>query len=105
MKTEIEHKEAIAKIANAHTEEEQLRQMEEEAVECALAIIKMRRHGHNPITRKNLVTELADCLIMIEQLVWRFGYQDEVAIEMVNKINRELTRTGQTEFFTTEVSI
>ncbi|WP_251569632.1 hypothetical protein [Parasutterella muris] len=105
MKTQIGHQEAITKIANAHTEEEQLRQMEEEAVECALAIIKMRRHGNNSLTRKDLVTELADCLIMIEQLVWRFGYKDEVSIEMVNKINRELNRTNQSNFYITDVII
>lgn len=105
MKTEIKHKEAITKIANAHTETEQLRQTEEEAVECALAIIKLRRFGTNPQTRKDLVTELADCLIMIEQLVWKFGYEEEVSAEMIHKINRELIRTKQSEYFITEVSI
>ena len=77
---------AIPYIANVYGEEEQLTQLAEESAELAQAALKRRKaqigqtkYGN---TRDALAEEIADTLIMIEQIVYLEGFEDGISLSI-----------------------
>lgn len=92
----INYTDAIPYIANVYGEEEQLTQLAEESAELAQAALKRRKaqigqtkYGN---TRDALAEEIADTLIMIEQIVYLEGFEDDVRRIIVEKLNRQISR-------------
>ena len=87
---------AIPYIANVYGEEEQLTQLAEESAELAQAALKRRKAQIGQIkygnTRDALAEEIADTLIMIEQIVYLEGFEDDVRRIIDEKISRQLDR-------------
>lgn len=90
---------AIAFIVGYYGEEEQLIQTAEEASELAQAAIKRRKalNGYmSPdkliATRDALAEEIADTLIMIEQIVYVEGFEEKVKKIIDEKIKRQMDR-------------
>ena len=71
---------AIPYIAGVYGEEKQLIQTAEEAAETMVA------------TRKALAEEIADVLIMCEQIIYLEGFEDRVREIIDSKIQRQIDR-------------
>lgn len=94
----INYTDAIPYIANVYGEEEQLIKTAEETAELAQAAIK---HRHSLISndaesksksRQHLAEEIADVLIMIEQITYAEGFEDDVRKIIDEKIRRQIDR-------------
>ena len=87
---------AVPYIAGCYGEEEQLIQLSEESAELAQAALKRRKAQIGQIkygnTRDALAEEIADTLIMIEQIVYLEGFEDDVRRIIDEKISRQLDR-------------
>lgn len=97
---DLNYERNIAFIAGFYAEEHQLIQTAEECAELAQAAIK-RRHALEDITtpadrlrdtRIALIDELADTLVMIEQIIYLEGCEGEVRRVMDEKIQRQIGR-------------
>ncbi len=77
----------------------QIRQLIEETNELALACCKYDRAlqaGDEDISTAEIAEEIADVVIMAEQLVYLLGIKTEVRGNMIRKIERQLKRMGGT---------
>lgn len=88
----------IKQIADYYGLEEQLIQTAEESSELAQAALKYRRklQGKPDLckNRENLLEEMADTLIMIEQLCYMLDCEQEVKNMVGMKIDRQIKRIG-----------
>ena len=89
----------IASIVGHYGEEEQLVQTAEEASELAKAALKRRKAltGYVPFeiigeTRNALAEEIADVLIMIDQLLYVEGFEEKVNKIKEEKLRRQVQR-------------
>lgn len=97
------YEQKIRLIAEHYGTNNQLVQMAEESAELGHAALKYRRaHYINPIdleamriTRQNLEEEMADVLIMIEQICERLGCEQGVKDIVDEKLDRQLERIGK----------
>lgn len=78
----------LAKIADHYGLENQLNQTQEECGELVQAISKYRRKKDI----KGLVGEIADVKIMLYQLEYLLGIEDDVLITEALKVERQLGR-------------
>lgn len=93
----------IKQIAEYYGSNNQLIQLAEESAELTQAALKYRRaHWANPIdleamrvTRHNLMEEMADTLIMIEQICWLLGREQGVKDIVDEKLDRQLEQIGR----------
>lgn len=94
----INYNTAIPYLIGIYSEEEQLIKTAEETAELAQAAIK---HRHSLISndaesksksRQHLAEEIADVLIMIEQITYAEGFEDDVRKIIDEKIQRQLDR-------------
>ena len=93
----------IKTIAEHYGTNNQLVQLAEESAELTQAALKYRRaHCVNPIdfeamriTRQNLMEEMADTLIMIEQICWLLGCEQAIKDIVDEKLDRQLERIGK----------
>ncbi len=93
----------IKTIAEYYSTNNQLVQLAEESAELTQATLKYRiTHCVNPInfeamriTRQNLMEEMADTLIMIEQLCYLLGCEQVVKDVVALKLDRQLKRIGK----------
>lgn len=94
----INYTDAIPYILGFYGEEKQLIQTAEECSELAQAAIK---HRHSLISndaesksksRQHLAEEIADVIIMIEQITYAEGFEDDVRRIIDEKISRQLDR-------------
>ena len=94
---------AIPYIAGVYGEENQLIQTAEEAAELAQAALKRHKcliNKNTPIeeriaTCEHLAEEIADVLIMCEQIIYAEGFEDDVFKIIDEKIQRQLNRIKQ----------
>lgn len=86
-------------IANHYKYENQAQQTYEEMAELMVAMNKLRRYGKNQRqTRINgVMTELADVIIMANQIAYLLGCQKEVEKEIEYKINRAIRNIEKEE--------
>lgn len=96
------NKEILQKAINTYGEFNQMNMAIEEMSELTKAICKLRRASNElqntnsvyeklkkiAVERKNIVEEMADCLITIEQLKMIFDCEGELNVEIDFKINR-----------------
>ena len=94
--------EVLKQAINTYGEFNQMNMAIEEMSELTKAICKLRRASDElrnanfmfeklkiiAVERKNIVEEMADCLIMLEQLKMIFNCEDEVNEQIDFKINR-----------------
>lgn len=93
----------IKQIAEYYGTNNQLVQMAEESAELGQAALKYRRaHYISPIdleamriTRQNLEEEMADVLIMVDQICHNLGCEDRVKEIVIEKLDRQLERMGK----------
>ena len=87
---------AIPYILGNYGEEKQLIQTAEEAAELAQAALKRYKAitGQTKYdnTREHLAEEIADVLIMIDQIVYAEGFENDVLRIVDEKIQRQLDR-------------
>lgn len=87
---------AIPYILGNYGEEKQLIQTAEEAAELAQAALKRHKaitgQTKHDNTREHLAEEIADVLIMIEQITYAEGFEDDVRRIIDEKISRQLDR-------------
>lgn len=91
---------AIPYIAGVYGEEKQLIQTAEEAAELAQAALKRYKGMVSENTsvektiadREHLAEEIADVLIMIEQITYAEGFEDDVRKIIDEKIQRQIDR-------------
>lgn len=97
------YEQKIRLIAEHYGTENQLVQMAEESAELGHAALRFRRaHYGKPIdleamrvTRLNLIEEIADEMIMIEQICERLGCEQAVKDVVAEKLDRQLERIGK----------
>lgn len=94
--------EVLKQAINTYGEFNQMNMAIEEMSELTKAICKLRRASNElqnanfmfeklkiiAVERKNIIEEVADCLIMLEQLKMIFNCEDEVNEQIDFKINR-----------------
>lgn len=94
--------EVLKQAINTYGEFNQMNMAIEEMSELTKAICKLRRASNElqntnfifeklkiiAVERKNIIEEMADCLIMLEQLKMIFNCEDEVNEQIDFKINR-----------------
>jgi NTP pyrophosphatase (non-canonical NTP hydrolase) len=99
------YKNGISFIAGFYGEENQLIQTAEESAELAKAVIKRYKaltgQADNSLdvlslTRAALIEEIADVLIMVEQIVYIEGIETDVRRIIDEKIDRQIARIKQT---------
>lgn len=87
---------AIPYILGNYGEEKQLIQTAEEAAELAQAALKRHKaiagQTKHDNTREHLAEEIADVMIMIEQIVYAEGFENDVLRIVDEKIQRQLDR-------------
>ena len=87
---------AIPYIAGVYGEEKQLIQTAEEAAELAQAALKRHKALTTDetmvATREALAEEIADVLIMCEQIIYLEGFEDRVREIIDSKIQRQIDR-------------
>ena len=95
----INYNSAIPYIAGFYGEEHQLIQLAEEAAELAQAALKRHKALTETTpadtmvaTRKALAEEIADVLIMCEQIIYLEGFEDRVREIIDTKIQRQIER-------------
>lgn len=104
MITMIEYEQKITFLVGRYGEEHQLIQTAEEAAELSHAAIK--RHGaltdgnasadRLSLTRGALLEEIADVLIMIDQIMYAEGFTDnDVRTIAGEKLTRQIGRAGK----------
>lgn len=87
-------------IADHYDEESQVDVLIEEMSELTKALLKNRRAAKSrkpnldliESTTLNIVEELADVEIMLQQIIYLFGFEDEVVGMLEEKLNRQLKR-------------
>lgn len=86
----------LHRIADLYGYKEQSRQTQEELAECIVAINKLRRAKRigNKIKkwRRRLISEIADALIMLCQMIHLLDCQEELEAEIDRKIARQVER-------------
>jgi len=91
--------EKIKLIADTYGYGPQSRQLIEEMAECTVAINKLWRNRKNKKQkkkwRKRLISELADVLIMANQMLHLLGCGKEIEKEIDFKLNRQLNRINK----------
>lgn len=85
--------EKVEKIADYYGKELQLRQLNEECCELAIACNKVIRKGD----MANLTEEIADVQIMIGQIKYLYNLDEVVSVVMGNKVERQLNRIQEQE--------
>ena len=89
-------------IADTYGINEQSRQCTEELGECIVAINKLHRARKSGTRkerkkwRKRLISEIADVLIMLMQMIHLLDCQEEVEAEVDRKIDRQIDRMRYT---------
>ena len=87
---------AIPYILGNYGEEKQLIKTAEEAAELAQAALKRYKaitgQTKHDNTREHLAEEIADVLIMIDQIVYAEGFDNDVRRIVDEKIQRQLDR-------------
>lgn len=91
----------LHRIADLYGYKEQSLQTQEEMAECIVAINKFRRTNiykdqEKIERRKNLISEIADVMIMLQQMVHLMDCQEELEAEMDRKIERQVERMKET---------
>lgn len=98
------YKDGISFIAGFYGEENQLIQTAEESAELAKAAIKRYKaltgQADNlldvlSLTRAALIEEIADVLIMVEQIVYIEGIETDVRRIIDEKVDRQIARIKQ----------
>lgn len=95
-----ETKQKIQKIADAYGLRPQLRQCVEECSELIKALCKWDREwgdslisdSHECKERDDVITEIADCKIMLEQIEYLMSAEYDVIMEVDRKIDRQIER-------------
>lgn|GEM_PF-863155 len=91
--------EKIKLIADTYGYGPQSRQLIEEMAECTVAINKLWRNRKNKKQkkkwRKRLISELADVLIMANQMLHLLGCGKEIEKDIDFKLNRQLNRINK----------
>lgn len=95
-----ETRKKIQKIADTYGLRPQLRQCVEECSELIKALCKWDRKwgdsllsdSHERKERDDIITEIADCKIMLEQIEYLMSAEYDVTMEVERKINRQLER-------------
>ena len=87
----------LHRIADLYGYKEQSLQCQEELAECIVAINKFRRTNiykdqEKIERRKSLISEIADVLIMLQQMIHLLNCQEELEAEMDRKIQRQVER-------------
>lgn len=87
----------LHRIADLYGYKEQSLQCQEELAECIVAINKFRRTNiykdqEKIERRKNLISEIADVLIMLQQMIHLLDCQEDLEAEMDRKIQRQVER-------------
>lgn len=87
----------LHRIADLYGYKEQSLQTQEELAECIVAINKFRRTNiykdqEKIERRKSLISEIADVLIMLQQMAHLLDCQEELEAEMDRKIQRQVER-------------
>lgn len=88
----------LHRIADLYGLNEQSRQTQEELAECIVAINKLRRakkfgtRKKEKKWRRRLISEIADVVIMLRQMVYLLGCQEELEAEIDHKIERQVER-------------
>lgn len=92
----INYTDAIPYILGFYGEEKQLIQTAEEAAELAQAALKRHKaitgQTKHDNTREHLAEEIADVLIMIEQITYAEGFEDDARRIIDEKISRQIGR-------------
>lgn len=82
--------ERIKTIADYYGKENQLQQLSEECCELS---VEAHHHLRNRGTRSELAGEIADVLIMLEQIIYLEDFTDKEIEELKNeKISRQIRR-------------
>lgn len=95
-----ETRKKIQKIADTYGLRPQLRQCVEECSELIKALCKWDRKwgdsllsdSHECKERDDIITEIADCKMMLEQIEYLMSAEYDVTMEVERKINRQLER-------------
>lgn len=86
----------LHRIADLYGYQEQSLQCQEELAECIVAINKLHRAKRigKKIKkwRRRLISEIADVLIMLQQMIHLLNCQEELEAEMDRKIQRQVER-------------
>lgn len=86
----------LHRIADLYGYQEQSLQTQEELAECIVAINKLRRARRigKKIKkwRRRLISELADVMIMLQQMIYLLDCQAELEEEIDRKIERQVKR-------------
>lgn len=86
----------LHRIADLYGYQEQSLQCQEELAECIVAINKLRRAKRigKKIKRwrRRLISEIADVMIMLQQMIHLLDCQEELEAEMDWKIQRQVER-------------
>lgn len=87
----------LHRIADLYGYKGQSLQCQEELAECIVAINKFRRTNiykdqEKIERRKNLISEIADVMIMLQQMIHLLDCQEELEAEMDRKIQRQVER-------------
>lgn len=86
----------LHRIADLYGYQEQSLQTQEELAECIVAINKLRRARRigKKIKkwRRRLISELADVMIMLQQMIYLLDCQAELEEEIDRKIERQVER-------------
>lgn len=97
----INYTDAIPYILGTYGEQEQLVKLTEECGELIVSANKRREtlmHSDDKSftevaeSRNALAEEIADTLIMIEQIVYLEGFEDDARRIIVEKLNRQISR-------------
>lgn len=94
----------IKRIAEHYGLEKQLIQTAEESSELTQAALKYHRILNHEVVpscagelRDNLIEEMADTLIMIEQLCYLLGCENDLRAVVYRKTDRQIERMRNTE--------
>ena len=82
----------LIKIANYFGQDRQVDKIIEEMGELQQALMKYRHEGKGPEHDNyyNLTEEIADCFILLNQLLYLFDIEEDVDEQVEYKINRTL---------------
>ena len=86
--------ERIKSIANENGSFGVLAKAEEESLEVHDAIVEFLKDPSDPDLENHMAEEIADFMIVAEQLAFKFGLTDSIAEWREFKINRTMERLG-----------
>ena len=86
----------LHRIADLYGYQEQSLQTQEELAECIVAINKLHRAKRigkkTKKWRRRLISEIADVMIMLQQMIHLLDCQEEMEVEIDRKIERQVER-------------